>query len=430
MVTGVNPDNRKWYSEDLSGDVAVETWGGWTDAYDNDQRPVNYICVLDLLLAYYLNPGAFTDNQLYIPETGNNIPDIIDEALWEINWWLRMRDQEGGYLTGLTNIRPPENLNFAGAACAWQGWCVAAGSAMVADCFRLSGLQDLEKKYTDSAIVAYNWAMKQSDQMLDTDVRGLRGKDLRMTAAAFLYNLTGDKEFEETMKNMNEVESSESRVRNMDKWEQQYASLAYILTPREVTYPGLQSDMKSSIIHQAKADYVNNMANSPTKAARWTSSWEGMAQTSNEMSIVAIAHHLTENTEEKKYFEEGLYAEAEWTLGRNPLGLVQMTGLGDRCITQTFAPGRRDGFPGVTPGWTPYMCRDGWNNGDDIHRCEWYTNRNYPADSTRMQITLQTKNSGPGENTSGTAAIRYPTAKQPLNRPSDKKLFYTGIFTE
>ncbi len=57
-----------------------------------------------------------------------------------------------------------------------------------------------------------------------------------------------------------------------------------------------------------------------------------------------------------------------------------MTGLGERGVTQTFAPGRRDGYPGVKPGWTPYMCRDGWNNSDDIHRCAWYTNRNYPAD--------------------------------------------------
>jgi hypothetical protein len=120
------------------------------------------------------------------------------------------------------------------------------------------------------------------------------------------------------------------------------------------------------------------MNESPTKAARWTVKWEGMAQTSNEMSLVAVAHKLTESQTDKAYFEKGMYAEAEWTLGRNPLGLVQMTGLGDRSFTQTFAPGRRDGYPNVTPGWTPYMCRDGFMKGNDIHGCEFYTNRNYP----------------------------------------------------
>jgi len=113
MITGKNPDDRKFYSGELTGEIAEATWGGWSDAYDNDQRPVNFICVFDILLAYYLNPEAFTDNQLYIPETGNGIPDIIDEALWQIDWWLRMRDSEGGYLTGLTNIR----LCLAGMEC-------------------------------------------------------------------------------------------------------------------------------------------------------------------------------------------------------------------------------------------------------------------------------------------------------------------------
>ena len=75
---------------------------------------------------------------MYITETNNDIPDILDEALYEIDWWLRMRDSKGGYLTGLTNITD-QKVNYAGAPCAWQGWCVAAGCAMVADCFRLAG---------------------------------------------------------------------------------------------------------------------------------------------------------------------------------------------------------------------------------------------------------------------------------------------------
>lgn len=380
MVTGKNPDDRNFYGEELTGEIAKATWGGWCDAYDNDQRPVNFICVFDILMTYYLNPRAFSDGQLYVPETGNDIPDIIDEALWEIDWWLRMRNSKGGYLTGLTNIRPPENVNYAGAPCAWQGWCVAAGSAMAADCFRLSGNEELQKKYTKEAMIAWEWTQKQEDQMLDTDVSGLRGKDLKMTAAAFLYNLTGNTKYEKIMQLGSEINDASSKVRNPGKWEQQFAAIAYLFTPQKVNFPELQENMRKAIISQANNDYLVTMGDSPTKAARWTSQWEGMAQTSNEMSLVAIAHKLTDDSDKKAYFEKGMYAEAEWTLGRNPLGLVQMTGLGDRSLTQTFAPGRRDGYSHVTPGWTPYMCRDGWGNSDDIHRCAFYTNRNYPAD--------------------------------------------------
>ncbi len=378
MVTGKNPDDRNWYSEDLSGNTARATWGGWCDAYDNDQRPVNFICVFDLLLTYYLNPEAFTDNQLYIPETGNGIPDIIDEALWEIDWWLRMRGPQGGYLTGLTNIRPPENTNYAGAACAWQGWCVAAGCAMAADCFRLAGLPELQAAYTDSAVAAYNWARGRSDKMLDVKVGDLRGRDLKMTAAAFLFNLTGSADYEDVIQQESKATDPGAKIRG--GLEQQYATIAYILTPHNIRYHTLQSLMKAALINQAKTDYVDGMEDSPTKAARWAVGWEGMCQTSNEMSLVAIAHRITKSSSEKRTFERGLYAEAEWTLGRNPMGLVQMTGLTDRCFTQTFAPGRRDGYPGVTPGWTPFMCRDGWKNSNHIVRCEWYTSRNYPAE--------------------------------------------------
>ncbi|HYW94551.1 MAG TPA: glycoside hydrolase family 9 protein, partial [Bacteroidales bacterium] len=382
MVTGDNPDNRGFYGDDLSGEVAEDAWGGWSDAYDLDRRPVNFQCAFDLLLTYYLNPDAFTDNQLYIPEVNNGIPDIIDEALWEIDWWLRMRDSKDGYLTGLTNIQPPENVNYAGAACGWQGWCVAAGSAFAADCFRLNGNKTLQEKYTKAALEAYRWAMNQDDQMLDTGVSGLRGRDLKMTAAAFLFNLTGESKFEKVVDEESEVKNPSSQVRNPENWEQQYATVGYIFTPRRAKYSKLQANMKTAIINQAKVDYVNKMPESPTHSARWASSWEGMVQTSNEMSLVAVAHKITSDASEKTYFEKGLYSEAEWTLGRNPLGLVQMTGLGDRCITQTFAPGRRDGYPGVTPGWTPYICRDGWGMKDNIHFCDWYTDRNYPDDKT------------------------------------------------
>jgi len=378
MVTGKNPDDRNYYSEELTGEIAEATWGGWSDAYDNDQRPVNFICVFDILLTYYLNPQAFSDNHLYIPETGNGIPDIIDEALWQIDWWLRMRDSKGGYLTGLTNIRPPENVNYAGAPNAWQGWCVAAASAMAADCFRLAGNKELQTQYTDAALEAYNRAMAQADKMMDVDVSGLRGRDLKMTAAAFLFNLTGDQKFEDVVNQESVAINPDAQIRNPGTCEQQYGSVGYIFSPHKVKYTALQSSMKNIIIRQAKDDYLAKMESSPTKAARWLNKWEGMVQTSNEMSLVAIAHKISQDAAEKTLFEKGLYAETEWTLGRNPLGLIQMTGFGERSITQTFAPGRRDGYPGVTPGWTPYMCRDGWNNQDDIHFCEWYTNRNYP----------------------------------------------------
>lgn len=380
MVTGENPDNMDWYAEKNTGILVKESWGGWSDAYDNDQRPDNFICVFDILLAYYLAPSVYKDSQLYIPEVNNGIPDILDEVLWEIDWWLRMRDPNGGYLTGLCNIIPPDTTNYAGASCGWQGWCVAAACAMVADCFRLNGNATMQQKYLDAALEAYHWSERQKEQMLDVTVYELRGRDLKMTAAAYLYNLTGNKRYEDVVRQESVVTSPQSRVRRLSEIGQQYATAGYLLSPQKINNLTLHSNMLASVIFQAKADYVDYMEKSPTKSIRWTIPADGICMTSSEISLVALAHRLSDHPDDKRYFERGLYAEAEWTLGRNPLGLVQITGLSDRCYTQTFAPGRRDGYPGITPGWTPYMMRDGWMKGDNIHGCEWYTNRNYPTD--------------------------------------------------
>lgn len=54
--------------------------GGWHDAADWDSNLAHYTVLFDLLNAYALKPGSFGDNQLRIPESGNNVPDILDEA--------------------------------------------------------------------------------------------------------------------------------------------------------------------------------------------------------------------------------------------------------------------------------------------------------------------------------------------------------------
>ena len=177
--------------------------------------------------------------------------------------------------------------------------------------------------------------------------------------------------------------------------------------------------MKQSIINQAKTDYVDKMENSPTKAVRWAAGWEGLMQTSNEMSLVAIAHKISENETDKKYFEKGLYAEAEWTLGRNPLGLVQMTGLTDRCFTQTFAPGRQRWISGINT-------RDGHLICAAMDGCVAMTIL-LPAIGTQQEIILLIKKFGRGASISGTVAIVCQVEKQRRIKLFGRKLYFMVI---
>ncbi len=70
--------------------------GGWHDAGDYGRYVVpGAKAVADLLLAYEDYGPVFND-KTGIPESGNGIPDILDEARYELEWMLKMQDEKSG----------------------------------------------------------------------------------------------------------------------------------------------------------------------------------------------------------------------------------------------------------------------------------------------------------------------------------------------
>jgi len=75
----------------------ISTPRGWYDAGDYNKYIVNSgISVFTLLSAYETYPAYFDTLNLNIPESNNNIPDILDEALWNIQWMMTMQDPADG----------------------------------------------------------------------------------------------------------------------------------------------------------------------------------------------------------------------------------------------------------------------------------------------------------------------------------------------
>ncbi len=75
----------------------IDSQKGWFDAGDSGKY-VNTGAgtVSHLLWAYAMFPQCFADNSLNIPESGNGIPDLLDEVRWELEWILTMQDSESG----------------------------------------------------------------------------------------------------------------------------------------------------------------------------------------------------------------------------------------------------------------------------------------------------------------------------------------------
>jgi len=88
-------------NENLQKDLS----GGWFDAGDyNKYVTFAESAIHNLLWAYQENPNAFTD-ETGIPESGNGVPDILDEIKWELDWLLKMINADGS-----THIK----MGFAG----------------------------------------------------------------------------------------------------------------------------------------------------------------------------------------------------------------------------------------------------------------------------------------------------------------------------
>jgi len=360
-------------------------WGGHSDALDWDRHLGHVSIIYDMLLPFVLTGGALVDDNLGIAESGNGIPDLLDEARNEVDFWLRLRDGDG-YSHGLTNPNGKHEL-FQAAPTAIAAWANAANAAMLAECFRLAGNQKLMTYYRDEAVKAYAYAGALADPMLDKtqDVGDstVRGRDFKMTAAAFLYSVTGRREYEDHLKAESVCTGPASVIDDSKTRNQTWATAGYLMTSREVHYPELRANMKASIINQAREKEAGACAERPSR--RSTNKGTGYFRTAQNVHSSLIAHAVAESAEDRAFFLNALVLEADYGLGRNPLNMIQMTTAttelaGKRSVQGAYTSGRNDGSPGLHPGHTPYMNLDDWAPGMTMGTPSQLHRRCYPPD--------------------------------------------------
>lgn len=89
--------------------------GGWHDASDwGKYIPTAAAALYELLRVADLAPDMLLDDFSEIPESGNGVPDLLDEVAWEVDWFLKMQRSDGGVYHKLTGRawntdRPPQD---------------------------------------------------------------------------------------------------------------------------------------------------------------------------------------------------------------------------------------------------------------------------------------------------------------------------------
>ena len=363
-----------------------DAWGGHSDAADWDRHLAHVANIYDMLLPFLMTNGAITDDDTGISESGNGIPDILDEARFEVDFWLRLRDGDG-YSNGLTNPNGANELFQAGPT-AIAAWANAANAAMLADAFRVAGLTSLMEAYRDEAVTAFDHADGLADPMLDEGLRpelddgALRGRDLKMMAAAFLYNVTGDTAYEDIVHAESVCAAGPAELINSGR-NQLWATAGYLITPQTVHYPTLRADMKTAIVAEARADEADLIDNRPSRRGTDRGN-AGFWRTAQNMDRTIIAHAVTDNPADINHFRKALALEADWGLGRNPLNVIEMTTAHTplatkRSYEEIYTSGRDDGVSGVHPGHTPYLNLSDWSPGMVMGRPSALYENSYPT---------------------------------------------------
>lgn len=109
--------SQKAYGQPWTCDYTLDVTGGWYDAGDHGKYVVNGgISVAQLMSAYEralhvdgASDAAFADGALPVPETGNGVPDVLDEARWELEFMLKMMVPDGQDHAGMVHHKIHDN---------------------------------------------------------------------------------------------------------------------------------------------------------------------------------------------------------------------------------------------------------------------------------------------------------------------------------
>jgi endoglucanase len=155
--------------------------GGWYDAGDYNKYVVNSgISTYTLLAVADHFPAYAAALEADVPESGNTLPDVLDEALWNLRWMRTMQDPaDGGVYHKLTNadfdgfVMPhaatrPRYVVQKGTAAALD---FAATAAYAARVVRRHGraLPGLADSLVREAAAAWTWARQHPDSAYDQE---------------------------------------------------------------------------------------------------------------------------------------------------------------------------------------------------------------------------------------------------------------------
>jgi endoglucanase len=335
--------------------TARDVHGGWMDAGDYNKYVTFTLSPLcNMLETYRLHPDIFGDNY-NIPESGNGIPDLLDEVKWEMDWLKRMQDASGtnGFFlkVGVDNFNaasPPStdnNPRYYLPECTSSTLTGCAVFALAANVYKaLPGLvtygNDLQTrainawaraKVTTADFTTFQTACDDQDiKAGDADAGIEDQREMAIIAAVYLYEATGIAEYRTTFDNL----YTQARPVSFGWWGPYYTAVQRALL-RYTTLPGatpaVVNNIRSSKAGQNGILSINDY-NANSDLYRSSMPDDQYHWGSNEVKANAANHNLDfasfgVNTGQSTLYREVAESYLHWFHGVNPMGKVMLSNM-------------------------------------------------------------------------------------------------------
>ncbi|WP_315095559.1 glycoside hydrolase family 9 protein [uncultured Cellulomonas sp.] len=367
------------YYDSSTCDYTLDVSGGWYDAGDHGKYVVNGgISVAQLLGTYErtltapsATAGALGDGTLDLPEHGNDVPDVLDEARWELEWMQKMVAPSGEYAgmvhhkihdegwTGLQLLpaADPQKRSLARPSTA-ATLNVAAVAAQGARLFR-----EHDPAFADSllATARSTWAAAVAHPAVYAPgAAGADGggayDDSTVTdefywAAAELFLTTGEDAFEQFVLTSPQ-HTADVFTADGFSWGSVAALGRLDLATVPSDLPGLDT-VRASVVAGADG-YVASQAEhafgSVYSPASGVYAWGSSSSVANNLVVLGVAYDLTGDLTYSHAVLEGM----DYLLGRNGLNQSYVTGWGEvashRQHSRWFANSLDPALPEPPPG--------------------------------------------------------------------------------
>jgi endoglucanase len=352
---------------------------GWYDAGDYNKYVVNSGITVWNLLALAENYSGFTDTLKWgIPEEGSGVPDLLSEARWNLDWMLTMQDDDGGVFHKWTQKQfGGFELPDRDTSSRWIVGKSAISSydfaAVMAQASRLWKTRDPSYSATtlDAAKKAWAWANSHPSSLFtanpsDIATGAYDDKDLtdeKLWSSAELAAATGDQ--------ATYLPSPSWSSLDLPWWQNVGMLAAYTV----VSHPKAFSDATVQGARKAILDVAATYAKRVSENA-WASPQSDPDQTKHTWgngdfpwgSNSLLAHmgvhmlyawHLTGDST----YVRSADASMDHLMGRNPLGLCNVTGFGAKSPLKIHH--RISGGDNVVPPVPGLLAGGSYGGGDD-----------------------------------------------------------------